>query len=167
MNRVTAGAVFLFLFLAGMLLSWKMLAPWLSLACAVPWFYLSRRTTASLMRKLGRAMDPHEGSVDLASRESLSLSQFYEKFYPGSGLDRVLVDELLIHLAQELRIPVDKIRPRDRFSVELAPRKGDEWDSGYGILLYELKSMARRRRKTITQRIETVDDYLKKMADVY
>lgn len=79
----------------------------------------------------------------------------------------VLVEELLILLAQELRFPVDKIRPGDRFSVELAPRRGDEWDSGYGILLYEMKSMARRRRKTITQRIETVDDYLKKMADIY
>jgi len=125
--------------------------PWLSLACAVPWFYLSSRASAFLIRKLGRTMDTHEGSVDLASRESLSPSQFYEKFYAGSDMDRVLVEELLIHLAQELRFPVDKIRPGDRFSVELAPRRGDEWDSGYGILLYELKSMARRRRKTITQ----------------
>lgn len=106
-------------------------------------------------------------AVNFGLRDSLSPDQFYETFYASSDLDRELVVELLIHLAQELRIPVEKVRPEDRFAVELAPRKGDDWDWGYGLLLYELKSMARSKKKVISHKIGTVDDYLRAMADVY
>ncbi len=106
-------------------------------------------------------------SEPICSRESLSPDQIYDLYYIGSGLDRVLVIELLNHVGQELRIPTEKIRPEDRFSIELAPKKGNEWDSGYGILLYELKRQATKRKKAISKPIDTVDDYLKAMSEVY
>lgn len=106
-------------------------------------------------------------SLDPRSREPLAPDQFYERFYLDSGLDRALVIELLEHVAQEVRIPAERIRPDDRFAVELAPGRGNEWDSGYAILLNELASQARRRKRPITNTIATVDDYLRAMASVY
>lgn len=103
----------------------------------------------------------------IRARETLSLDQIYDRYYVESNLDRALVLELLNHVAQEMRIPVGKIRPGDRFSDELSPRRGNEWDSGYGVLLYELKRCAAKRNKAIQGPVDTVDDYLKAMAEVY
>jgi hypothetical protein len=105
--------------------------------------------------------------IDPRSREPLLADKFYEQFYLSSGLDRALVIELLEHVAQEVRIPAELIRPDDRFAVELAPGRGNEWDSGYAILLHELASLARKRKRPITKPIATVDDYLRVMAEVY
>lgn len=67
------------------------------------------------------------------ARECLSPNDFFNSYYKESGLDRVLVIELLEHVVQELGLPAEKLRPDYRFSVELAPRRGSEWDYGYGI----------------------------------
>lgn len=103
----------------------------------------------------------------LQSRESLSHRQIFDAFYSDSGLDRDLVKELFEHVSAELGLPVGKLRPSDRFTVELAPQKGNEWDSGYAILLFELQNLASRKGKRIDRPIETIDDYLRSMAEVY
>lgn len=100
-------------------------------------------------------------------REGLSQDVFYEIYYKSSGLDKVLVSELLEHVAQELGLPIEKLRPTDRFSVELAPSKGNDWDSGYGILLYELNRLAKKRGQKIQGKIDSIDDYLRAMSLVY
>lgn len=103
----------------------------------------------------------------LSKRERLSPDDVFYRFYAGSGIDRELVVELLEHVASELSLPVDRLRPSDRFGVELAPDKGCEWDSGYGVLLFELQRLAKKKGKEIRQRIITIDDYLRAMSEVY
>lgn len=103
----------------------------------------------------------------LQSREPLSPDSFFDAYYKESGLDRALVIELLEHVAHELKLPVEKLRPTDRFSIELAPGKGSAWDSGYGILLYELSSLAKKRKLNTEMKIDSVDDYLRAMSLVY
>lgn len=103
----------------------------------------------------------------LAGREDLSPEQFFSLYYSDSGIDKKLVEELLEHIAIELSIASAKLRPQDRFAVELAARTGDDWDSGYGILINELSHLARRRGKKIENKIATIDDYIKMMALVY
>ncbi|WP_323153190.1 hypothetical protein [Stenotrophomonas maltophilia] len=105
------------------------------------------------------------GSIDY--REGISPEKFYEQYYGESGLDERIVIELLNHVAQELRLPVTKLRPEDRFAVELAPRKGGGWDSGYGILLYEIQRHAKRKGIHVDRKICTIDDYLRVMSAVY
>lgn len=103
----------------------------------------------------------------LHARECLSPTRFFDVYYKDSGLDKALVVEILEHVAHELRLPVEKLRPSDRFSVELAPSKGSEWDSGYGILLYELSSLAKKRKLRDAMKIDSIDDYLRAMSLVY
>ena len=101
------------------------------------------------------------------SREDLSPEEFYDKYYISTGLERDLVIELLIHVSKEIGVPVEKLRPEDRFLVELHPGKFNEWDSGYGILIFELNNMAKKQEKKIEKKIETIDDYLREMSKVY
>lgn len=103
----------------------------------------------------------------LLKRESLSANEIFDRYYATSSLNRELVVELLDHIAAELLLPVEKLRPDDRFAVELAPRKGSEWDSGYGILLFELRRLAKKKRKIIEKPIAIIDDYLMTMSEVY
>jgi len=100
-------------------------------------------------------------------REGISPEEFYEQHYAGSDLDERLVIELLNHVALELRLPVTKLRPDDRFAIELAPKKGGSWDSGYGILLYEIQRHANRKGIRVNLKIHTIDDYIRVMSEVY
>jgi len=103
----------------------------------------------------------------LCNRESLTPDQVFDRYYATSHLKRDLVVELLNHVAKELSLPVDKLLPGDRFAIELAEGRGNEWDSGYGILLFELRRLAKKRKKVIEIPIATVDDYLKEISKVY
>ncbi|MCC7633317.1 hypothetical protein [Stenotrophomonas rhizophila] len=103
----------------------------------------------------------------LHERQSLSPHACFEHYYAGSGLDRERVIELLEHVAAELRLPVDKLRPEDRFAVELSPGRWNTYDSGHAMLISDLAAMARQRGKVVDTTIETVDDYLRAMVQVY
>lgn len=103
----------------------------------------------------------------ILSRDDVSPEVVHREHYASDGLDRDLVVEILTHVAGELRVPVSKLRPTDRFEVELAPARGDAWDSGMGILLLDLQRMAKRRGVRVEGAIVTVDDDVRAMAEVY
>jgi hypothetical protein len=110
----------------------------------------------------------HRALADrFANRPTLDFSSFYQIHYAGK-LDRETVEQLLAHVAQELSIPANKLRPSDRFDVELKPARGWEFDSGKGILLVELHKLARAKGKSIdTKLVVTLDDYLLAMAEIW
>jgi len=98
------------------------------------------------------------------SRECLTPDAFYEAFYKESGIDKELVIELMEHVALELELPAGKLRPGDRLSVELAPERGNEFDSGRAILMYELGALVKQHGLALQGKVDTLDDYLKTMA---
>ena len=102
-----------------------------------------------------------------ASRVPLQFDEFYNRFYKDS-LDRDVVKELLEHVAFELTIPIDKLRPDDRFEIELRPMRGAEFDSGRDHLIVELARMAKKRGIEVEpNNMKTLDDYLRFMAGLY
>lgn len=103
----------------------------------------------------------------LREREALSPTGFYDQYYADSGLDQETVVELLEHVADELRLPSGKLRPGDRFSKELSPGEADGWDSGYGVLIFELQSLAKERGIAVNRRVDSLDDYIRIMAGIY
>lgn len=98
-------------------------------------------------------------------RENLDPDAFYGRFYADSGLDRQSILEFLDHLAFEMDLPADKLRPSDRFTVELSERT-TEWDSGFGVLMGEAKRLAKRNGIEIQGKIESVDDYIRWMCAI-
>ena len=103
----------------------------------------------------------------LLSRVDVPIEHTFREHYAVIGIDQALFVEILTHMAGELDVPVTKLRPSDRFAVELAPDWWNGWDSGVAILLLDLKSMAKRRGVRVVQDIATVDDYVRAMAAVY
>lgn len=104
---------------------------------------------------------------NIADREALSGAEFYDWFYLDSGIAPDQVEEILQLVASELRVDVRKLRPADRFAVELTPGRWNEWDSGFAMLMTHLDVMARKRRRTIDTPVVTVEDYIRAMATVY
>ncbi|WP_188485050.1 hypothetical protein [Stenotrophomonas maltophilia] len=103
----------------------------------------------------------------LRERSVLSPTGFYDQYYAESGLDQETVVELLEHVADELRLPSGKLRPGDRFSKELSPGEAHGWDSGYGVLIFELQSLAKKRGIGVDRRVDSLDDYIRIMAGIY
>lgn len=102
-----------------------------------------------------------------AGRVAIDFDTFFQRYYSGK-IDRLTVEELLRHVADELSLPAEKLLPSDRFDVELRPVRGWELDSGKGILLVELDKLARAKGSQVDlQTIVTLDDYLNAMAKVY
>ncbi|WP_156476672.1 hypothetical protein [Stenotrophomonas sp. DDT-1] len=104
---------------------------------------------------------------NLRERDALSPTGFYDQYYADSGLDQEIVGELLEHVADELRLPSGKLRPGDRFSKELSPGEAHSWDSGYGVLIFELQSLAKKRGIAVDRRVDSLDDYIRIMAGIY
>lgn len=102
-----------------------------------------------------------------ADRSAMPFDAFFQTFY-AEKIDPVTLEELLRHAANELEIPAEKLLPSDRFDVELRPATGWEMDSGKGILLSELNTLAQTKSVRVDlQQITTLDDYLNAMARVY
>jgi len=97
----------------------------------------------------------------LDRRDDMRPDAIYDIYYAGSGLDRETVIMLLVHVAQELNLVVERLRPSDRFFVELKDICS-EWDS-VGILFWEVGSLAKKRKVRIENPIETIDDYIRAM----
>jgi hypothetical protein len=54
-------------------------------------------------------------------RESLSPQEVVTRYYANTGLDMTIVLAIWNECARHLKVPVDKLRPTDRFDRELAP----------------------------------------------
>lgn len=106
----------------------------------------------------------HERGLNaLVDRESLSDVQIYKQFYAVGDFDEPEVRVLWNEVANTLRVPADKLRPRDRFGTDI----------GVGFITSEEldalgDSAAQRAREQGMQidiaSIATVDDYIKAFA---
>jgi hypothetical protein len=96
-----------------------------------------------------------------ADRENLSLEALYGQYFAQSKLPKRLVFELWNEIAELLRVPPGKLRPSDRFDIELAPVKGWEFDDN----TIEVHWAAQRRLKRLgadadITEIQTLRDYV-------
>jgi hypothetical protein len=119
------------------------------------------------LRRLWSSWTTTIAQKNIAGREVLSGTEFFDRYYFDSGIARDLVEDILQLVATELRVNVRQLRPTDRFAVELTPGRWNEWDSGFAMLMTHLDVAARERRRTIDTPVETVDDYIRAMATVY
>jgi hypothetical protein len=94
-------------------------------------------------------------------RPDLSLDQIYTEFFASKNLPKELVRELWNEVSVALHLPPGKLRPTDRFDLELAAPKGWEFDDD--IVDVQLASK-RRLKQSGTQadlsHIKTVADYV-------
>jgi len=101
----------------------------------------------------------------LRDRPELTIGEIYDSYYADSSISKDVVGQALGEIAEDLNVPPGKLRPQDRFDVELGPTPGWEYDDDMSDI------MARARRRLADSQdspdvssIRTVDDYVRLVA---
>lgn len=92
------------------------------------------------------------------------MDDFCSQFYPGEDLPRERILDVLKNLSEALEIPAGKLRPSDRFLVELAPLK-DTWgsvdDTDFSLILLTGRLQKRDGVRIDMKTVKTIDDYIR------
>lgn len=95
-------------------------------------------------------------------RRELSADEFYRMYYGNSGLPRERVLAVRLVVADELEVPIGRIRPSDRFDRELRPAEGWEaWDDGMEVLRAAASAGGGSRVAVEWKDIQTFDDLIR------
>jgi len=90
-------------------------------------------------------------------RATLSFEQFWREFYPGEEVRLESIAEALRLISDATEVAPGKLRPTDRFTAELAPERGWEFDDG----LAEVAWYVEWESKGSSAGLETVDDLIR------
>jgi hypothetical protein len=98
-----------------------------------------------------------------SDREDVSFDRFYAEHYEALGFDRARVARALSDVAQEINVSTTKLRPADRFDVELAAERGWEFDDGIAVLGRQVVKQGHKLGNDGTKRrcVLTLDDYIR------
>ena len=124
-------------------------------SAGIGYFYAQKRARQSMSQRF-------------ADRDPLGIEQVCDLFCIEPYADRLMIKELLDHVAAELDVNPEVLRPSDRFEVELKPVKGWGFDSGVTTLMLELDRLAKEKNLSIDlSSVKTLADYVEWMLKVY
>jgi hypothetical protein len=109
----------------------------------------------------------NEKLKNFSGRENLSLDQIFDLYFKSLDIPKIEFVELWNELADVLEIPAGLLRPEDRFSAELAPEKGNEWDDPIGLIPSLIEKNCKKREGLPPpdfKSIDTVSDYIRIIA---
>jgi hypothetical protein len=107
-------------------------------------------------------------------RTSLSPEEFYDLFYKDSNITRDAVISVLQFIKENLAMPVDKLRPSDRFDTEYASIETLEvidsdidwfWDVTYRKL-YDAAQRKHVNLEDAFKQVKTLDEYIKMFVSI-
>jgi len=95
----------------------------------------------------------------MRKRPRVAFEDVYQREFADQGIDYDLAEKLWRRLSDCLDVPYGSLRPSDRYSVELAARKGWEYDDELGAVEHLLRDAARSRSIEFDMRsLKTVRD---------
>lgn len=92
-----------------------------------------------------------------SERSAVDPVDLWRARYEESGVSRASVESALRLVSSATGVPVGRIRPEDRFAVELAPERGWEFDDGLAEISWYVES----KSKGSSADVETVDDLIR------
>jgi hypothetical protein len=99
----------------------------------------------------------------LAGRDDLDDDEIYQEFYVTSGLNRASVREIWHEIAKDLRLPAAKIRPTDRFGLDIG--RYFYLSEDLDVLAHNAARRAKRLGISVDlQHLATVDGYVRAFA---
>lgn len=110
---------------------------------------------AALIWLFGRRADAQRASR-FPARALLDPGELWRDFYRESDVSLESVETALRLVSEATTVPAGKIRPTDRFAVELAPERGWEFDDGLAEIAWYVES----KSKGSSEGLETVDDLI-------
>ena len=95
----------------------------------------------------------------LQGRPELTIGQIFECYYASTDVGLGVVHEAFREISETLDVPLGKLRPGDRFDVELGPTVGWEYDD----VVNDVLAHATQRLDALhdSTPIRTVDDYVR------
>lgn len=112
---------------------------------AVVWFYFRRADAIRMARFI--------------DREDKGLHDLYTEYFRESGITETNFENLWLELSKTLEIPAGKLRPNDRFDVELSPAKGYEFNDPIREAKYLIGKYCNNTGAAY-ELIKTVRDYI-------
>jgi hypothetical protein len=96
-------------------------------------------------------------------RPEMIVEDMHRSFYAGSAVSIESLRGAMDEISGVLGVPPTRLRPSDRFAVELAPEPGWEYDDPLGVLtaLAEEKLKREGRAPDSAKDLLTVDDYVR------
>lgn len=125
---------------------------WIALTAAI----LVLATAAALVWLLGRSADARRAGR-FSERPAVGAAGLWEAFYRENGVYLDSVESALRLISQATTVPEEKLRPGDRFAIELAPERGWECDDGLAEVAWYMES----KSKGSSRGIKTVDDLIR------
>ena len=95
-------------------------------------------------------------------RADQSASEIWQEYFKERGVSLGVVEEALRLVEEATGVAGGRLRPDDRFTEELAPEKGWEFDDGLAELRWFLES----KKKGASEGIFTLDDFVLALASV-
>lgn len=113
---------------------------------ALVWSVFSRRRFRGLM----------------SARREIPFDSIFTEYYAPVGIDCDEARSVWDGIARALNVPAGKLRPTDRFGVELAPDAGWGYDDCLGLVEDALREAAARKQVIVDLKsLSTVDDCIK------
>lgn len=110
-----------------------------------------------------RSRKARQSLSEFDTREALSDDEIYRRFYAASGLSKAAVIDVWHEVARVLRVPAERLQPTDRFGKDI----GVHWITSEELDALGVVAQERAKRQGLTvdlALIETVDDYVKRLA---
>ena len=89
----------------------------------------------------------------------MSFNEIYEQYFADAQVSKDMIYDIWSDISKSLRIPEEKIRPTDRFQVELA-KLGSlfyDWANDYEAFIY---SEYRKAKATIPNKPTTIGEMI-------
>lgn len=111
---------------------------------------------ALILFRYGKRADDFR-KARFSARDDISFDDFVGRYYKGEPLDHLRLRQALDEVARVIDVSPGRLRPTDRFDVELAPEKGWELDDGTAMLGRYLATRSAGEYEPIS----TLDEYLR------
>jgi len=99
-------------------------------------------------------------------RRDIDEEEFYQTYYKESGIPKETVSRAIKFVSTAVDIPVSKLRPSDRFEVELKPEKGWEFGDGLAEITWLIEENEKKKGNNLSLPLmTTVDDFIRYVAE--
>ena len=100
-------------------------------------------------------------------REYVPIEQQFSEHYAGLGVSERVVRAAHAELERATGIPVELLRPTDRFDCELAPERQELFMSDWSAFVVEVRKRARELGAHFDQlEVRTVEDFVTKVGPI-
>ena len=90
--------------------------------------------------------------------------EFIRTYYEDAGIPKEIISDVLKEVAGVTEIPLTKIRPTDRFDIELAPNRGWVFGDKIAEISWFVQSKMKQAGISEPVKLHTVDDLIRYIA---